>query len=67
MNKLPEKFPEYSIMYKTLVKRICQLESAKEKSINPGEIACIQKSIDNYKSEIEKIKKMFPEKFFERF
>ena len=64
MDKLPEKFPEFSIMYKTLAKRVCQLESAKEKSTNPNEIEGIQKSIDNYKYEMDKIKKMFPENFF---
>ena len=65
MDEIPQKFPEYSIMYKTLAKRVCQLESAKEESTNPDEIEDIQKSIDSYKSEMEKIKKMFPEKFFE--
>jgi len=29
MSKLPEKFPEYSIMYRTLSKQIIELEERK--------------------------------------
>ena len=67
MSKLPEKFPEYSIMYNTLLKKIRQLEYAIKESDSPEEIKGIQNSIESYKSEMEKIKKMFPDKFFERF
>ncbi len=32
MNKLPKKFPEYLIMYKTLTKKILNLKDEKEKN-----------------------------------
>jgi hypothetical protein len=46
MVELPENFPEYSIMCKTLSEEI-------------------QSKIDNYQLEITKIKKKFPDNFFE--
>ena len=58
MGKLPEKFPEYSIMYKTLSKQIKELEKrnySKE----------IQLQIQNYHAELNKIRKMFPDNFFD--
>ena len=64
MSKLPKKFPEYSIMYKTLTRKILELEE-KKKSADSESINSIQKSIEEYKLEKEKIKKMFPENFFE--
>lgn len=64
MSKLPEKFPEYSIMYKILTKKIYDLE-LKIKSVPLEEITDIQKSIENFELERQKIKKMFPENFFE--
>ena len=64
MSKLPEKFPEYSIMYKTLTKKIKDLE-LKIKSASLEESTDIQKKIKNFKQERQKIKKMFPENFFE--
>jgi len=64
MVELPENFPEYSIMYKTLSNQIKILEKSKENSqgIEKEEI---QSKIDNYQSEINKIKKKFPDNFFE--
>ena len=44
MESLPKKFPEYSIMYKTLSKRIEDLE---QKLKQTNEIAEIQKNIKN--------------------
>jgi len=64
MNKLPEKFPEYSIMYKTLSKRIKELEKRKENT-QESEIKKIQLKIQSYQTELNKIKKMFPENFFD--
>ena len=64
MSKLPEKFPEYSIMYKTLTKKIKDLE-LKLKSASSEESIDIQKNIKNFKQERQKIKKMFPKDFFE--
>ena len=63
MESLPKKFPEYSIMYKTLSKRIEDLE---QKLKQTNEIAEIQKNIKKYKMERQKIKEMFPERFFEK-
>ncbi|PIW32417.1 MAG: hypothetical protein COW27_04240 [Nitrosopumilales archaeon CG15_BIG_FIL_POST_REV_8_21_14_020_37_12] len=64
MAELPRKFPEYSIMYKTLAKRIQDLER-KMKSSDSNEANEIQKSIDMYLSEMQKIREIFPERFFE--
>ncbi len=58
MSNLPEKFPEYSIMYKTLTKRIKNLE-LEIKSDSSEEIKDIQKNIKNFKQERQKIKKCF--------
>ncbi len=58
MGKLPEKFPEYSIMYKTLSKQIKELEKRKDTKE-------IQLQIQNYQSKLNKIRKMFPDNFFD--
>ena len=58
MSKLPEKFPEYSIMYKTLSKQIKELEKRKDSKE-------IQLQIQNYQTELNKIRKMFPDNFFD--
>ncbi len=64
MSKLPEKFPEYLIMCKTLSKQINQLEKRKENA-QESEIDEIQLKIQSYQAELNKIKKMFPDNFFE--
>ncbi|HJM25800.1 MAG TPA: hypothetical protein QF518_04460 [Nitrosopumilus sp.] len=61
MDKLPEKFPEYSIMYKTISKQIKHLEKIKPSSEEKNEI---QIKINNYKTELDKIKKKFPDNYF---
>ena len=58
MSKLPDKFPEYSIMYKTLSKKIAELQ--KENQTEE-----IKSKIQKYKVELERIEKMFPDHFFE--
>ena len=64
MGELPEKFPEYIMMCKTLSKQIKTLKKRRE---NTGEMEIkeIQTKIKNYELELIKIKKMFPENFFE--
>jgi len=64
MSKLPEKFPEYSIMYKTLSKQIQELKKRKA-STQENEIKKIQSKIQSYQAELNKIKKMFPDNFFD--
>ena len=64
MNKLPKRFPEYSIMYQTLSKQIQELEKKKEK-ISRMDLAEIQSRIKNYQKELNRIREMFPEKFFD--
>ena len=64
MVELPENFPEYSIMYKTLSNQIKTLEKSKENT-HGKEREEIQLKINNYQSEITKIKKRFPDNFFE--
>lgn len=57
MSRLPEKFPEYSIMYKTLLKKIKELEKDEKPDTE---------KIKQYKKELLKIEKKFPEGFFDR-
>ena len=63
MEKLPEKFPEYSIMYKTLTKKIKALKQKKEEM----EVEEIKLKIQRYESEKTRIEKMFPDNFFEEY
>ena len=62
MGELPEKFPEYSIMYRTISNQIKVLQEQKEKSSDNTEL---DSKIKKYQEELEKIKKMFPDNFFE--
>lgn len=62
--ELPENFPEFSIMYKTLTNQIKKLEKNKE-NLQGKEREEIELKIKNYGLEITKIKKKFPDKFFE--
>jgi len=62
MSKLPEKFPEYSIMYKTLSKQIKEL---KKRNVQGNEMGKIQLKIQSYQTELNKIKRMFPDNFFD--
>ncbi len=62
MSKLPKKFPEYSIMYKTLSKQIKEL---KKKNVQGNEMGKIQLKIQSYQTELNKIKRMFPDNFFD--
>ncbi|RMW38059.1 MAG: hypothetical protein EA447_04245 [Nitrosopumilus sp.] len=62
MEELPEKFPEYSIMYRTISNQIKSLEKQKQDSQNNTEI---DSKIKKYQNELDRIKKMFPNNFFE--
>ncbi|MCE9653303.1 MAG: hypothetical protein K8Q89_09685 [Nitrosarchaeum sp.] len=64
MNSLPKKFPEYLIMYKTLTKKILNLNDEKEKAMK-SKLEKIQNKIKKYEAERTKIRSMFPEKFFD--
>lgn len=64
MTELPKNFPEFSIMYKTLSNQIKALENTINDVDEKQRAENILK-IKNYKTEITKIKKMFPENFFE--
>ena len=64
MVELPENFPEYSIMYKTLSNQIKILEKSKENA-RKDEQEEIESKIKQYELEILKIKKKFPDNFFE--
>ena len=54
MTNLPKKFPEYLILYKTLTKKIAELNSESDKD-----------KIKRYEDERVKIRNMFPENFFD--
>lgn len=66
MSRLPEKFPEYLIMYKTLTKKISDLNDEKAK-LQDSELEKIQNRIKEYESEITRITNMFPKKFFDDY
>jgi hypothetical protein len=65
MSELPKKFPEYSIMYKTLSKQIKELEKQKD-MIQEKNTEEIQLKIQSYQTELNKIKKMFPDNYFDQ-
>jgi prefoldin subunit 5 len=65
MTELPKKFPEYSIMYKTLNKKIQELKNKKEQTQEKPTLDEIQSKIEQYQKEMNKIKSIFPENFFE--
>ena len=65
MSKLPKNFPEYSIMYKTLDKKIKELKNKKVQTKEEHTLEKIQSDIDQYQKEMEKIKSIFPENFFD--
>ena len=62
--ELPENFPEFSIMYKTLTSQINKLKKDKE-NLKGKEKEEIELKIQTYELEIIKIKKKFPDNFFE--
>ena len=62
--ELPENFPEFSIMYKTLTSQIKKLKKEKE-NLKDKERDEIELKIQTYELEISKIKKKFPDNFFE--
>ena len=64
MVELPEKFPEYSIMYKTISKQIKLLENTK---VNFKEKEETTLKIQNYQRELDKIKEKFPDDYFDEF
>ncbi len=65
MTKLPKNFPEYSILYKTLNKKIQDLENQKDQTHDESTLDEIQSKIERYQKEIDRIKSIFPEDFFE--
>ncbi len=66
MKELPEKFPEYSIMYNTLSKQIEKLKLQLKSAHQEEEGNEIKSKIKKYESEIIRIKEMFPKDYFEK-
>ncbi len=66
MTDLPKNFPEYSILYKTLNKKIRDLENKKTQTLDESTLDEIKSKIERYQKEIYKIKSLFPEGFFEK-
>ena len=52
-------------MYKTLIKKIKELEIEKNQERNANHRTKIQEKINKFKDEMERIQSMFPVKFFE--
>ena len=65
MSKLPKNFPEYSLLYKTLRKRILELKNELSKSNDVIFQNSIIKEIEKYQKELNIIESYFPEKFFD--
>ena len=61
---LPKGFPEYSIMHNTILKQIKELEKTKSNLLEKDNEILIK--IQKYQTELNKIEKMFPEKFFNK-
>jgi len=62
--ELPENFPEFSILYKTLTSQVNKMKKDKE-NLKDKEREEIELKIQTYELEIVKIKKKFPDNFFE--
>ena len=62
--ELPENFPEFSIMCKTLTNQINRMKKDKE-NLRDKEREEMELKIQTYQLEIVKIKKKFPGNFFE--
>ena len=62
--KMPKNFPEYSIMYKTLLKQVKKLKQQRIDA-HESKVEEIKLKIQRYESEMIKIKKMFPSNYFE--
>ena len=65
MTDLPKNFPEYSILYKTLNKKIQDLENKKAQTQNESTLDEIQSHIEQYQKDANRIKSIFPKDFFE--
>ena len=59
MKDIPKRFPEYSIMHKTILNQIKKLEK------EDGTLE-VKNKIKIYTLELKKIEDMFPENFFEK-
>ena len=64
MSELPKGFPEYSIMYKTILGKIKEMTN-EIKNFQKDEIPNIEKKIKEYKAELNRIKEKFPDGFFD--
>ena len=65
MKELPRNFPELSLLYKTLDKKIMRLKNEIKEMQNETMKNHIKMKIDNYQTELNKIKGKFPDGFFE--
>ncbi len=65
MADLPKNFPEYLIMYKTLNKKMQDLQEKQNDIQDKNIIEENQLKIKTYQTEINRIKSLFPENFFD--
>ena len=63
--KLPKNFPEYSLMYKILDKKIFELKMKLNQTTDNLQREKIQSQLSEYQKEVKKIKSMFPDSFFD--
>ena len=66
MSKLPKNFPEFSIMYRTIKKKISELKKEKEIIQDENIKKDINNSIEKYQKELDKIESQFPKDFFRK-
>ena len=65
MKDLPKKFPEYSLMYKNLDKKVQELKTEQNKIKGEIQKKEIQIKIETYQKKMDEIKSIFPDNFFE--
>ena len=64
-SSLPKRFPEYSLMYKNLRKKINELQNEQNNTKDKTLKKEIQLKINDYRKEMNKIESIFPDNFFE--
>lgn len=65
MTDLPKNFPEFSLMYKILDKKICELKINLDELTDPTQRKKTQDQIEKYQKEAIRIKSLFPDNFFD--
>jgi len=65
MKNLPRNFPELSLFYKMLEKKIMKIKIEMEEASDDKEKIHIKMKMESYQRELNKIKEKFPVGFFD--